>query len=190
MKYLLEKVKENPEEFSTCLLEFRNTPNISGRSPAQMFFCRRLRSQLPHLPGSNDLDIANAKIAAEQRKHHMEEQENKSRPPLPTLDIGQKVLIQTPPSKSWDQQGHVTAIRPTDRSYHVEFDSGKTSVRNRKFLRPIQNDVPIATIPGQSGYDADFPHIQEPRRSARIAKKQKSVTFGKNSVHLFSKSTL
>ena len=62
-------------------------------------------------------------------------------------------------------------------------------IRNRKFLRPIQNDVPIATIPGQSGYDADFPHIQEPRRSARIAKKQKSVTFGKNSVHLFTKST-
>ena len=74
------------------------------------------------------------------------------------------------------KKGHITAIRPTDRSYHVEFDSGKTSVRNRKFLRPI-NELPITTIPGQSGYNADFP-----RRSARLAKKRKSVTFDENPV--------
>ena len=185
MKYLLEKVKENPEKFSSCLLEFRNTPNISGRSPAQMFFCRRLRSQLPHLPGSNDLDISNALIGAKQRKHHMENPESKPAIPLPTLDIGQRVLIQTPPSKSWDQKGHITAIRPRDRSYHVEFDSGKTSVRNRKFLRPIVNEVPMASA---SDYDNGFSQDenQEPRRSARIAK-NKSITFGKNSVHLIPK---
>ena len=92
-------------------------------------------------------------------------------------------MIQTPPSKSWDKKGHITAIRPTNRSYHVEFDSGKTSVRNRKFLRPI-DELPITTIPGQLGYDTDFPQIEQPgpRRSARLAKKKKSVTFGKNTV--------
>ena len=113
----------------------------------------------------------------------MENTENKPRTSLSTLDIGQRVLIQTPPSKSWDKKGHITAIRPTDRSYHVEFDSGKTSVRNRKFLRPI-NELPITTIPGQSGYNADFPQIEfpEPRRSARLAKKRKSVTFDENPV--------
>ena len=148
-----------------------------------MFFCRRLRSQLPHLPGSNDLNISNAKTGAQQRKHHMENPENKPRRSLQTLEIGQKVLIQTPPSKSWDKKGHITAIRPTDRSYHVEFDSGKTSVRNRKFLRPI-DELPITTIPGQLGYDTHFPQIEHPgpRRSARLAKKKKSVTFGKNTV--------
>ena len=37
MKFLLEKVGENLDEFSSSLLEFRNTPNVSGKSPAQMF---------------------------------------------------------------------------------------------------------------------------------------------------------
>ena len=75
MKFLLEKVKENLDKFSSSLLEFRNTPNISGKSPAQMFFGRRLRDRLPHLPGANDLEIANAMAGANNRKMLMEQQE-------------------------------------------------------------------------------------------------------------------
>ena len=90
----MKKVNENFNEFSTRLLEFRNTQNISGKSPAQMFFGRRLRSQLPHLPGANDLDIANAKKGAEQRKSCMKESKNRTGIALPELTIGQKALTQ------------------------------------------------------------------------------------------------
>ena len=68
MKFLLEKVGEDFNKFSSSLLEFRNTPNLSGKSPAQMFFGRRLRGKLPHLPGANDLEISNAKAGADNQK--------------------------------------------------------------------------------------------------------------------------
>merc|ERR1712208_79935 len=76
MKFLLEKVGEDFNKFSSSLLEFRNTPNLSGKSPAQMFFGRRLRGKLPHLPGANDLEISNAKDGADNRNKLMNQNEN------------------------------------------------------------------------------------------------------------------
>merc|ERR1712020_630833 len=122
------KCKENLSEFSPSLLEFRNTPNISGRSPNQMFFGRRLRGRLPHLPGANDLDIANAKAGADQRKTLMET--TKPGTPLKQLEVGQRVLIQDPQTKSWDQECQITGIGPTGRSYDILFDNNKSSRRN------------------------------------------------------------
>ena len=45
MKYLLQKCNQNLNDFHCSLLEFRNTTNVSGKSPAQMFFGRRLRGK-------------------------------------------------------------------------------------------------------------------------------------------------
>ena len=190
MKHLMKKVNENNAEFSTRLLEFKNTQNISGKSPAQMFFGRRLRSQLPHLPGANDLDIANAKIGAEQRKINMENTKNQPRTALPELTVGQKVLIQNPLSNVWDNKGKITSIRPNKRSYDVVFDTGKTYLRNRKFLRPINTTPPSAPSTPNSfklknywmaKYEEEFPPLKPAlRRSTRIANKNSKVTFGKN----------
>ena len=170
MKFLLEKVGENLDEFSSRLLEFRNTPNVSGKSPAQMFFGRRLRGKLPHLPGANDLDITNAKAGADHRKELMEQRENQPGTTLQSLSINQKVLVQNPITKSWDDKGIITGIRPLGRSYDVLMDSGKTFLRNRSFLRPIlgtSNETPDST--------AEPPDDSQPlklRRSARLAKKK------------------
>ena len=87
MKFLLEKVGEDFNKFSSSLLEFRNTPNLSGKSPAQMFFGRRLRGKLPHLPGANDLEISNAKAGADNRKELMEQRETSSGTTLKPLSI-------------------------------------------------------------------------------------------------------
>ena len=170
MKFLLEKVGENLDEFSSRLLEFRNTPNVSGKSPAQMFFGRRLRGKLPHLPGANDLDITNAKAGADHRKELMEQRENQPGTTLQSLSINQKVLVQNPITKSWDDKGIITGIRPLGRSYDVLMNSGKTFLRNRSFLRPIlgtSNETPDST--------AEPPDDSQPlklRRSARLAKKK------------------
>ena len=139
MKFLLEKVGENPNEFSSRLLDFRNTPNISGKSPAQMFFGRRLRDRLPHLPGANDLEVANAKAGADNRKLLMEQRKNLIGTSLQPLSINQRVLVQNPISKSWNEKGTIIRVRPLGRSYEVHMDSGKTFLRNRTLLRPINN---------------------------------------------------
>ena len=173
MKFLLEKVGEDFNKFSSSLLEFRNTPNLSGKSPAQMFFGRRLRGKLPHLPGANDLDISNSKAGADNRKELMEQRETQSGITLKPLSIKQRVLVQNPISKSWDETGTVTGIRPLGRSYDILMDSGKTFLRNRSFLRPIgaTKDHPTDA----TSIALDTPHPPQLRRSARISKKKAAV---------------
>ena len=95
----MKKCNENQKEFSSRLLEFRNTPNVSGKSPAQMFFGRRLRGKLPHLPGANDLDISNAIVGATNRKALMKNMEFDSGNPLKQLQVNQRILLQDPISK-------------------------------------------------------------------------------------------
>ena len=169
MKFLLKKVNENLSEFSSSLLEFRNTPNVSGKSPAQMFFGRRLRGRLPHLPGANDMDIANAIAGADQRKSLMDDLQLKPATPLTKLSINQCVLVQDPHTKSWNIKGRITDIRPTGRSYDVLLDSGKTVIRNRAYLRPIHDGTKEND---KSGQPDQRPAVNtQVRRSARLSRK-------------------
>ena len=171
MKFLMKKVNENPTEFSSRLLDFRNTPNLSGKSPAQMFFGRRLRDRLPHLPGANDLEVANAMVGANKRKQQMEQQENLPGTALPPLSINQKVLVQNPITKSWDDHGIITSIRPLGRSYEVHMESGKIILRNRTLLRPMtKNKIPVED-PNSTKMSAQQ-HPSTLRRSERLSKKK------------------
>ena len=72
----------------------------------------------------------------------METMETRSGTPLKPLTSGQRVLVQNPISKSWDEKGIIIEVRPDGRSYEVNMDSGKSFVRNRAFLCPI-SDSPL-----------------------------------------------
>ena len=171
MKFLLQKVNENQKEFSSRLLEFRNTPNVSGKSPAQMFFGRRLRGILPHLPGANDLDISNAIVGATNRKALMKNMEFDSGNPLKQLQVNQRILLQDPISKKWENKGKVTGIRSNGRSYEIILDSGRKFIRNRSFLRPINEIHQEINTDDEATDDMESP--TRPRRSARLAKNGK-----------------
>ena len=171
MKFLMKKVNENSNEFSSRLLDFRNTPNVSGKSPAQMFFGRRLRDRLPHLPGANDLEVANAKAGADNRKQLMEQRENQQGTSLQPLSIDQRVLVQNPITKSWDDQGIITTIRPLGRSYEVLMDSGKTILRNRTLLRPITKPME-KSCPDSTSQQQKQQLPPTLRRSQRLSKKK------------------
>ena len=171
MKFLMKKCNENQKEFSSRLLEFRNTPNVSGKSPAQMFFGRRLRGKLPHLPGANDLDISNAIVGATNRKALMKNMEFDSGNPLKQLQVNQRILLQDPISKKWENKGKVTGIRSNGRSYEIILDSGKKFIRNRSFLRPINEIHQEINTDDEATDDMESP--TRPRRSARLAKNRK-----------------
>ena len=147
-----------------------NTPNISSKSPAQMFFGRRLRDRLPHLPGANDLEVGNAKAGANKRKQLMEQQEHQQCTSLQPLSVNQRVLVQNPITKCWNDQGTITKVRPLGRSYEVLMDSGKTILRNRTLLRPIiPQDKPVENTTSPT-----TPPQQQTiklRRSKRLSKK-------------------
>ena len=137
-----------------------------------MFFGRCLWGKLPHLPGANDLDIANAKAGADRRNELMGQCETQPGTTLQPLSVNQKVLVQNPISKSWDEKGVITGVRPLGRSYDVLMDSGKSFLRNRSFLRPILG----ATGDQTSDSTVAPPDSQEPpklRRSPRLSGKRK-----------------
>ena len=147
-----------------------------------MFYGRRLRGHLPHLPGANDLDIANAQAGADHRKSLMNDLETKPATPLKKLSVDQTVVVQDPHTKYWDTKGRITGIRPTGRSYDVLLNSGKMSTRNRAFLRPIHDSI-IEDDNAKQPKPPDYATVlSKPRRSARLAKKwiiEKAKCHGK-----------
>ena len=67
----------------------------------------------------------------------MEQQEHQQCTSLQPLSVNQRVLVQNPITKSWDDQGIIAKVRPLGRSYEVLMDSGKTILRNQTLLRAI-----------------------------------------------------
>ena len=146
VKYLILKTAPSGdidcEDFSRGLLELRNTPNTSGRSPAQILYGRPLRSCVPaHSQSfskewqakSEDCDRRAAARTMQATLHYDEHAR-----PLPRLSVGQTVRIQDPTSHRWDKVGVIMGVfKPRD--YEVRLPSGRVFRRNRRFLRPVLN---------------------------------------------------
>ena len=84
--------------------------------------------------------------AAEQReillsKHNakLTEQYNCHSHTLPQLKLGESIRIQNPLNRRWDTTGRVVETLP-NRQYRIRVDgSGRITLRNRRFLRIIEN---------------------------------------------------
>ena len=188
VKHLLAKCDEHWHNFKPSLLEFRNCPTSIGYSPAQLFYGRRLRGCLPTMPGSTDLDINNAINGGKARKEAQSTIVDKfPSNELAVLSIGQHVLIQNPITLRWDDRGVIKDIRSDKRSYEIILSNGKPFIRNRKFLRPMENSPDLATPANSIPVTDDKAH---PRRSPRLleqAKLKKAVRFGDTNVKLYLK---
>ena len=135
MKFLMKKVKEKTQLFAEAKLEWVNTPNESNKSPAKMFFGRKQRTKLPHLPEATKLDPSNANKGAQQCKNNLKKWSLKKKPILRELEIGQRCIVQDPIALKWDKQGKVLAIRKKGRSCLVRLTNKKTYIRNRRYIR-------------------------------------------------------
>ena len=168
MKILMKKCQENLKEFNLRLLEWRNTPNSSGSSPAQMFYGRRFRTQLPTLPGATNLDVNNAINAGNIRKNILASTPGKTNQPLSKLQVGQRVIVQHPQTHRWDTYGIVREIRPNHRSYIIQQDDGRTWCRNRRFLRPCSNENSVSQPDSDTSNNSPSKKL---RRSTRLQNK-------------------
>ena len=135
VKHLLEKYEGNWDVFQKNLLEWRDTPNDSGSTPAEMFLGRRLRTSLPTLPGKACFNIEKAIASGAQRKKRRKDDYAKRRThDLPILAPGQTVSVQNPKGRNrWDRTGRV--IHRRGRKYFVEFEDGARRYVNRIQLR-------------------------------------------------------
>jgi hypothetical protein len=136
MKKLLQKCP-NWNSFRSALLEWRNVPRSDGLSPAQWFFGRQQRTRTPAHPHVFSRISDSAFLDAEERREEeMDQVKGKAKKAvLPPFKIGEKVRVQDPKSKQWNSFAIITDIRRNKRSYVIEFDNGRTSIRNRRFLR-------------------------------------------------------
>jgi hypothetical protein len=113
------------------------------KSPSQLFFCRRQRTDIPCLNELLTLDPKTVMTAAET-KHEAKVKEKLTRScqgkDLPPMQVRQRVVIQSNiDSKSirskWDIFGVIIARRRTG-SYTISLNNGGQLIRNRVYIMP------------------------------------------------------
>ena len=182
LKLLLRKTAPdgdiNTAEFQQGLLKLRNTPDASGRSPAQTLFGYQLRSILPTHHTSFAPEWSAASDRLDQRTADRRDTAirlyNRSSKPLGPLNIGSSVRVQDPHSKLWDKVATVIAIGQ-HRTYRVRLPSGRVLWRNRRYLRqiPPASPSPEPTQP----LSADQTQDPAPRRSTRTRHLPRRLTL-------------
>ena len=133
------------DAFHRAILSYRNTPDdITKVSPAMAVFGREIRDGLPILPGKYNphntwkelLDHREKAMAKRHVQGHEAWSEHTRR--LPSLTEGDCVQIQNQSGNNprrWERTGRVIECKEFDQ-YLVKTDgTGRTTLRNRKFLR-------------------------------------------------------
>ena len=170
------------EDFARGLLELRNTPNFTGRSPAQILYGHPLRSCVPAHPQSFAVEwqtkAEDYDRRAAARAETVETQYNQHARPLPRLKIGQTVRIQDHTSHRWDKVGVVMSCGGF-RDYLVRLPSGAVWRRNRRLLRPVKPvgvdplpHLPVSPCMGPERESLVCNPPMSPRRSSRLRQKE------------------
>ena len=145
--------KLDTENFLRALLIKRNTPDPGCKlSPAEIIFGRNLRDTLPRIDKRVNVFYnerfrsswreawEQKELALRMRYHGCEARLREHSKSLPPLKLGDRVVMQNQngqrPNK-WERTGNVVEIRDFDK-YIVKVDgSGRLTMRNRRFLKPI-----------------------------------------------------
>lgn len=143
------------DKAARAILQQRNTPLADlGMSPAQLLLHRTIRDHIPVNPSHYQLHRdwilsgeEREKLYA-HRNQDLQDTYNKTAHPLQPLTTRTAVMIQT--NGKWDKSGCIVEVRP-HRQYRVRVDgSGRTTLRNRRFLKPIAENNTSATLPATS----------------------------------------
>ena len=160
----------NEDDFCKALIEFRNTPRNNGESPAQVVYGRDIRSIVPQMP------FKDAWIAVQERRDKgqfdVQEHYNRSAKDLKELKPGTEVFIQDELSLRWDKVG-VIVQKLNYRAYLLRLPSGRTWVRNRRFIRPKWIKRGVQTEQGPESQSSS----PKPRRSTRSKKQPERLQY-------------
>ena len=170
----------NTEDAVRALLTDRNTPaQDMGVSPAVALFGHPIRDHLPDQHRALRPEwqkVSDARELALARRHVRAQPDTSSRPTLQPLTIGQSVQIQNQSGNRplrWSNTGIITEVLPY-RQYKLIVDgSRRITLRNRRFLRPIEpvlrrrwdNAPSVAPEPSQPTQQYDST-VRTPERTA------------------------
>lgn len=164
--------KLDEEEWTRGILQHRNTPGSSGRSPAEIVYGRSLRDSLPaHSLSYHRAESChiNEEACRRQRQQVRERYDVRARD-LPAFAVGTRVRVQDARTRRWDRCGVVTLVCPY-RRYRIRYDDGGEVERNRCHLR-VHNGTPGAGLSSGTFSGTPFPAGDDVpltlRRSARV----------------------
>jgi hypothetical protein len=138
--------------FQRAILQYRNTPaSAGGMSPAEVVFGHQIRDFIPVRPGKYVPQPAwsetamNRELAMMQKHSREMEDLSPHTKELPPLRVGDTVRVQNQTGNSpgkWDRTGDVVEVRQHDQYLVKIHGSGRTTPRNRMFLRKYTPFVP------------------------------------------------
>ncbi|XP_045127763.1 uncharacterized protein LOC123514179 [Portunus trituberculatus] len=167
VKHFIQKVAPSGnidcEAFDRGLLELRNTPNQTGRSPAQVLNGGR--------PGTSCDRRAAARLRDATSRYDAHAR------PLPPLQQGDVVRIQDPTTQRWDKVGTIMGVGRS-RDYLLKMPSGRVWWRNRRFLRPAPPLNASSTMEDATAPLA-APDTVVPRRSPRLQEKASAAAVAR-----------
>ena len=179
LKKLVSKTTTNgnieTDAFYKAILELRNTPRVDGSSPAEVLFGRPVRGVIPmhkNIFRSPDDWIKNRLAVKQKQADHF----NRDAKPLGELLPGQGVWVQDPVTKRWDKSGVIAEKLANRRSYSIQLSGGKTTWRNRIWLKPMAN--PEHEGDKESDVSKEEPSENVPRRSTRARTKPSRYEAG------------
>jgi hypothetical protein len=124
-----------------------------GASSSQIFFSRSTCDLLPAHRRSFALEWQQAADLLVKRAQHAKKLQvqhfNRSAQPLPSLVIGDSVVIQDHKTKRWSPPGVIVEVGPF-RDYLVKTSAGRLFHRNRSFLRVISPRIPKPQPPAST----------------------------------------
>ena len=143
-KCLIEKAILEEKPWYALILDYRIT-SISSRipSPAEIFYGRRLRSNLSLIPSqmmNNRIIWLWEEIARKEGKFKPREHT-----PVENLEPGQPIWYQDPSSKWWNM-GTVRKKLDEPQSYSIDADNGAIYRRDRNSFKPCQTTTESPVI--------------------------------------------
>lgn len=186
------------DEFCEAIMEIRNTPRADGISPNQVLFGRQIRTLIPTHYEAFKPQWKEIAEKIDRRRMNLSEktaaQYNEAARDHRPLRVGDKVRIQDHVTRRWDKVGHIVS-KGKYRDYLIKLPSGRSTRRNRRFLRKYHETTdddeagstpePDQTDPGKDTNEdrgsgrcdagAEQPQLRV-RRSERS--KKKTVRFG------------
>ena len=171
----------NKEAWTRALVQYRNTPGVTGLSPAQRLFGHPLQDLVQahrrsFAPTWQQLQADVAQRRQEATQERLEARYNRTVRALPVLEGGTRVAVQDSQTNLWDRYGTIVDIG-RHRNYFMHMNSGRVLVRNRRALRRRYAVVPTPLT--QPGTDlcveqADHDMAEEPRPPQPLRRSQRT----------------
>ena len=126
------------ELWTRGVLQHRNTPGPSGRSPAEVLYGHPVRDLLPahrrNFAAEWQIAADQTETAAAQRQERIEQLYNARAADLPALTVGTHVAVQNQETGRWDRYGTIVEVGQ-HRRYFIRMQSGRVLSRNRRHIR-------------------------------------------------------